>query len=82
VLELLDITDDSEEAFEATKLRFNAELLDGNVEGYWKLILLAIMQNDKTAVEQLCDDAIEKHSDDLMKILPKAYTKLLTVRAE
>ena len=82
MLELLDITDDSEEAFEATKLRFNAELLDGNVDGYWKMILLAILQNDRASVEQLCDDAIEKYSDDLMKIIHKAYTKLLTVRAE
>lgn len=82
MLELLDIADDSEESFNAARNLFNAVLLNGDVEAYWKLILLAILQNDKTAVEQLCDDAIEKHSDELMKILPKAYTKLLTVRAE
>ena len=82
MLELLDIADDSEETFVAARNHFATELLDGNVDGYWKMILLAILQNDKASVEQLCDDAIEKYSDDLMKILPKAYTKLLTVRAE
>jgi hypothetical protein len=82
MLELLDMADDSEESFNVARNRFDTELLNGDIEGYWKLILLAILQNDKAAVEQLCDDAIEKHPGDLMKILPKAYTKLLTVRAE
>ena len=59
MLELLDIADDSEASFVAAKNRFDAELLNGEIEGYWKLILLAIMQNDKTSVEQLCVDAIE-----------------------
>ena len=82
MLELLDIADDSQESFDAARNRFDAELLSDDIEGCWKLILLAILQNDKVAIEQLCNDAIEKHPDDLVKILPKAYTKLLTVRAE
>ena len=82
MLELLEIADDSKKSFDDTRTRFDAELLNDDVEGYWKLILLAILQNDKAAVEQLCNDAIEKHSVDLAKIFPKAYTKLLTVRAE
>ena len=49
----------------------------GEVEAYWKLILLGILRNDIKMVEQLCAEAIEKHPDTLMKIMPKAYTKLL-----
>lgn len=82
MLELLDIADDCGESFDVARNRFDTELLNGDIEGYWKLLLLAVLQNKKAAVEQLCDDAIEKHPGDLMKILPKAYTKLLTVRAE
>ena len=49
----------------------------GEIEAYWKLILLGILRNDVNTIEQLCAEAIEKHPDRLMEIMPKAYTKLL-----
>lgn len=52
----------------------------GEVEVYWKLILLGVLRNDVNMVEQMCTEAIEKHPDRLMEIMPKAYTKLLNAK--
>lgn len=49
----------------------------GEIEAYWKLILLGILRNDVNTIEQLCAEAIKKNPDRLMEIMPKAYTKLL-----
>ena len=75
MLEVLDVSN-------AETLNEFEQLLEksreaGKIEAYWKLILLGILRNDVNTVEQLCSEAIEKHADRLMEIMPKAYTKLL-----
>ena len=59
---------------------FKREVENGDLDGYWKLILLAILQNDTDKVDQICGEAIVSHSDRLMEIMPKAYTKLLLAK--
>jgi len=78
--ELLNI--DEGASFVDVASAFEKEIKDGSIEGYWKLILLGILKNDVKMVEQICDEAITRYPDRLMEILPKAYTKLLSVRTE
>ena len=78
MLEVSGISD-TESLIEAEQ-GFKQDVNNGDVEGYWKLILLGILQNDTEMVEQICDEAIKKHPNDLMKIMPKAYTKLLNAK--
>ena len=78
MLEVLDVSN-------AETLNEFEQLLEksrnaGDIEAYWKLILLGILRNDVNTVEQLCLEAIEKHADRLMEIMPKAYTKLLNAK--
>ena len=56
---------------------FRRFIENGDVEGYWKLILLGIMQSDISFVDQICNEVIINKPKRLMEIMPKAYTKLL-----
>ncbi len=73
---ILKISGSDAEALAEAQQRFVADVQNGDVEGYWKQMLLAAMTNDMATVERICDEAIERHPDDLMRILPKAYTKI------
>ena len=75
MLEILGVSDG--EALNEFEELLEKSRKAGEVEAYWKLILLGVLRNDVKMVEQLCAEAIEKHPDKLMEIMPRAYTKLL-----
>ena len=75
MLEVLGVS--NAETLKEAEERLEKSREAGDIEAYWKLILLGILRNDVNTVEQLCAEAIKKHSDRLMEIMPKAYTKLL-----
>ena len=78
MLEVLGVSD--VEALNEFEELLEKSRKSGEVEAYWKLILLGALRNDIKIVEQLCAEGIEKRPDRLMEIMPKAYTKLLNAK--
>ena len=78
MLEVLGVSD--EERLNEVEAALEKSRESGDIESYWKLILIGILQNDINMVEQLCTEAVESYPDRLMEIMPKAYTKLLNAK--
>lgn len=73
----LGIAEDNEDLIKEAELTYKAEIENGNIDGYWKLIVLKVLEGNRKQTGEICNKAIKKHPNKLNYIFHKARHHLV-----